>query len=137
MKSIRLLLVVLFVMSLNFSCTAQSGEKAETQKISKSENVQVYYFHLTSRCVTCKAVENVASEAIAENYGSEVSFTSYNIEEPEGEKKGKELGVSGQTLLVVAGDQKINLTNEGFMYARTNPEKFKEIIKEKVDPILK
>ncbi|HDZ41323.1 MAG TPA: hypothetical protein ENH59_06560 [Bacteroidetes bacterium] len=137
MKSIRLLLVTLFVLSLNSSCDAQTGKEVKTPKISKSDNVQVYYFHLTSRCVTCKAIETVASEAVAGNYGGEVSFTAYNIEEPEGEKKGKELGVSGQALLIVGGDQKINLTNEAFMYARTNPEKFKELIKEKVDPILK
>jgi len=37
--------------------------------------------------------------------------------------------------LVVKGNKKVNLTNEGFMYARTNPKKFKSIIKEKVDKL--
>jgi (2Fe-2S) ferredoxin len=37
---------------------------------------------------------------------------------------------------LVKGDQKINLTNEGFMYAVVKPEKFKEIINEKVDGML-
>ncbi len=48
----------------------------------------------------------------------------------------KQLGVSGQTLLLVKGAQKINLTNEGFMYAVPKPEKFKEIINEKVEFLL-
>jgi len=39
-------------------------------------------------------------------------------------------------LLVVKGNQKINLTNEGFLYAVTNPAKFKSLIKEKVDPLM-
>jgi len=37
---------------------------------------------------------------------------------------------------LVKGDQKINLTNEGFLYAVTNPTKLKSIIKEKVDGLL-
>jgi hypothetical protein len=45
----------------------------------------------------------------------------------------EKLGVSGQTLLLVKGDQKINLTNEGFLYAVAKPDKFKDVIREKVD----
>jgi hypothetical protein len=47
------------------------------------------------------------------------------------------LGVSGQTLLLVKGSKQVNLTNEAFLYAVTNPEKYKAIIKEKVDELLK
>ena len=47
-----------------------------------------------------------------------------------------ELGVSGQTLLIVSGETRINITNEGFMNARSNPEKLKQIMKEKIDPLL-
>ena len=46
------------------------------------------------------------------------------------------MDVSGQTLLIVSGDTKINITNEGFMNAHSNPEKLKQIIKEKIDLLL-
>jgi hypothetical protein len=66
-----------------------------------------------------------------------VSFTSLNLEEEIGKTVGDKLGVGGQTLLIVKGDQKINITNEGFLYAVSNPGKFRDIIKKKVDPLIK
>ena len=60
-----------------------------------------------------------------------------NLDETDGKTIGKNLGVSGQTLLLVKGDQKINITNEGFLYAVSQPEKLKAVIKEKVDGLLK
>ncbi|KKR22639.1 MAG: hypothetical protein UT54_C0064G0001 [Candidatus Daviesbacteria bacterium GW2011_GWB1_39_5] len=67
----------------------------------------------------------------------QVSFTAVNLDEPDGKTIGKNLGVGGQTLLLVKGDQKINITNEGFMYAVSQPDKLKAVIKEKVDGLLK
>jgi hypothetical protein len=66
-----------------------------------------------------------------------ISFVALNLEESTGKTAGNRLGVSGQTLLIVKGDQKINITNEGFLYAVSRPDKFQEIIKDKVDPLLK
>jgi hypothetical protein len=96
----------------------------------------VYYFHFTRRCLTCQAVENVTKEALEEYYGNKVTFTGLNLDETDGVEKGKVLGIDGQTLIIVSGDTKINLTNEGFMYARANPDKLKSLIKEKVDSLL-
>jgi hypothetical protein len=66
-----------------------------------------------------------------------ISFTALNIEESPGKDIGAKLGVNSQALLIVKGDQKINITNEGFLYAVSKPDKFKEIIKEKVDPLIR
>ena len=38
--------------------------------------------------------------------------------------------------LFVKGDQKVDLTTDGFMNARSNPDKLKEKIKETVDSLL-
>jgi hypothetical protein len=65
-----------------------------------------------------------------------MTFQSLNLEEASNKTIAEKLGVSGQTLLIVKGDRKINLTNEGFMYAVVKPEKFKEIINEKVDGLM-
>ena len=43
-----------------------------------------------------------------------------------GKKMAEALKVSGQTLLLVKGEHRVNLTNDGFMNARTNPEKFQK-----------
>jgi hypothetical protein len=49
---------------------------------------------------------------------------------------GDQLGISGQTLLIVKGDKKFNITIEGFMYAEGKPEKYQSIIKQKIDSLL-
>ena len=136
MKAIKVLLLVVMAISLNIDCSAESNKKEGITNVTKSEKVNVYYFHYTRRCMTCNAVESVSKKAITELYGDKVSFAGYNLDEKAGEAKGKEIGVSGQTLIIVAGEKKINLTNEGFMNAKSNPEKLKQIIKEKIDPLL-
>jgi hypothetical protein len=123
------------------SCNAQS-EKKQTVPVTSGNDVEVYYFHMTTRCVTCRTIEAEARKNIEMLYGDQVktgkiSFTALNLEEATGKAVGDRLGVSGQTLLIVKGDQKINITNEGFLYAVSKPDKFKEIIKEKVDPLIK
>ncbi len=53
-----------------------------------------------------------------------------------GRSMARALEVSGQTLLLVKGETRVNLTNEGFMNARTNPAKFHEILKTQIDKLL-
>jgi len=123
------------------SCNAQT-EKKQTVSATSGNDVEVYYFHRTVRCVTCKTVEAEARKNIEMLYADQVktgkiSFTALNLEEANGKAVGDKLGVNSQTLLIVKGDQKINITNEGFLYAVSKPDKFKEIIKEKVDPLMK
>ena len=115
----------------SFICSAQT-EKKET---SAATQIEAYYFHNAARCVTCKTVESEAKADLENLYGSQVTFKSLNLEDDATKAIAKKLEVSGQTLLIVKGNKKVNLTNEGFMYARTNPKKFKSIIKEKVDKL--
>lgn len=136
MKSVQYLIISLMALSMNISCSAQTDKSNDNKRISNTGEVEVYYFHYTRRCVTCQSVENVSREAVDELYGEKVVFTDFNLKEENGRQKGEQLGVSGQTLLIVSGDTKINITNEGFMNARSNPDKLKQIIKEKIDPLL-
>ena len=134
MKKIILFGFTLMLMNGLF-CNAQTAKK-ET-KSAASVKVEAYYFHMSTRCVTCKAVEAEAKKNLEALYGDKVTFQAINIEEDASKAIVEKLKISGQSLLLVKGDTKINLTNEGFMYAMNNPEKFKSIIKEKVDGLLK
>jgi len=98
--------------------------------------VEVYYFHYTRRCATCNSVESVAKETVAEYFKNVAVFADYNLDETEGEAKGKTVGAESQSLLIISGDKKIDLTNEAFMNARSNPDKLKAIIKEKIEDLL-
>ena len=134
MKRVILLGLVLMLTSALSSNAQTSKKTALSQAPAK---VEAYYFHMSARCVTCKAVEAETKKNLEALYGPGVTFQSINIEDTANKAIAEKLKVSGQTLLLVRGDTRINLTNEGFMYARSNPEKFKSIIKEKVDGLLK
>jgi thiol-disulfide isomerase/thioredoxin len=140
MKPFKLILAItLFIPFL--SVNAQSTKKEVKTSENSSDKIEAYYFHFTARCVTCRTIEAKAKENLEDLYPNQVkqgliTFQSINLEEASSKPLAEKFGVSGQTLLLVKGDQKINLTNEGFMYAVAKPEKFKEIINEKVDGLL-
>jgi hypothetical protein len=126
---------------LSISCNAQTSQN-QSSPISGNNDVEVYYFHMTTRCATCRTVEAEARKNVDMLYADQVisgkiSFTALNLEEPTGKAMGEKLGVNSQTLLIVKGDQKINITNEGFLYAVSQPQKFTEIMKSKIDPLIK
>lgn len=133
-------LLLSFITLVSISCNAQTKQKPASS-VSKNGDVEVYYFHMTTRCVTCKTVEAEARKNVEMLYADQfkagkISFTALNLEEATGKSVGKKLGVNSQTLLIVKGDQKINITNEGFLYAVSQPQKFTEIMKSKIDPLL-
>lgn len=133
MKKLIFLSFAFFCIMGSFTLKAQTAQKETTT--SAVPTIEAYYFHNTARCVTCKAVEAEAKADLQSLYGNRVVFKSLDLEDKATKPIAKKLEVSGQTLLVVKGSKKVNLTNEGFMYARTNPKKFKAIIKEKVDAL--
>jgi hypothetical protein len=133
MKKIQIFSISLLLLMGSLICSAQSAPANNT--VSDNQ-VQAYYFHNTVRCETCRTVEAQAQADLESLYGDLVTFKALNLEDAATKPIAEKLKVSGQTLLIVKGDQKINLTNEGFLYAVTNPAKLKAIIKAKVDPLL-
>lgn len=132
MKKVIFLSFVLIMMS-SLIGIAQTAKK---ETAVSGNQIEAYYFHNTVRCTTCRTVEAEAKADLLNLYGDQVTFKALNLEEDATKPIAQKLKVSGQTLLIVKGDQKINLTNEGFLYAVTNPAKFKSIIKAKVDPLI-
>ena len=150
MKMLKPSMFMMFVAVVLFSCNTQkpADQKSVTQQTENpgaeaviSEDLQVFYFHNTKRCATCNAVEDETKVALEMFYEDNMkdgtmNFTSLNLEEEDGKKMAQSLDVSGQTLLIIKGETRVNLTNEGFMNARTNPTKFHEILKTQIDQLL-
>lgn len=139
MKNFILAEILIVAFSI-MSCNAQP-ERKQTASAGSGNDIEVYYFHMTTRCETCRAVEAEAKKNIDLLYpdlvkSGRISFIALNLEEATGKTIGEQFGVNSQTLLIVKGDQKINITNEGFLYAVAKPDKFRDIIKEKVDLLL-
>lgn len=137
MKSIKTLLIVVILMGISLNGYSQD-KKA---KASEKAEIEVYYSHFNKRCATCNAVESETLSVLKEKYGKQmkkglITFTSLNLDEKAEKKEAKKLKISGQTLLIVGKGEEINLTSEGFMNARTNPEKFHEVLVSNIDKLL-
>ena len=140
MKLLSSAFIVVLIAISGVSCNTQTSDNSASANLG-NENMQIYYFHLTKRCATCNAVENETKTTLESFFSDklkngEIEFISLNIEETESKDIAKALAVSGQTLLIVKGDKQVNLTNEGFMNARTNPDKFHNILKSQIDILL-
>lgn len=140
MKLLKPTILMVLAAITMIACNTQSKEKPESTAVL-SQDVQVFYFHNTKRCATCNAVENETLAALEMFYkenmeAGTMAFISLNLEEEKGAEMARSLKVSGQTLLVVKGEKQLNLTNDGFMNARTNPIKFHEILKTEIDNLL-
>lgn len=138
MNTIKGILISLFLISTITLCNAQTSENKKT---IISNNIEVYYFHYTRRCVTCNAVESESKSTIEKLYSEQVkkgtiSFHSINLDDDKSKEIAEKLNISGQALLIVKDNKKIDLTNDGFMFARTNPKKFQEKIKKELDNLL-
>ena len=138
MKSIYLLLLPLLLVSTALTFQAQDVKAVDEKSSIDNEIIEVYYFHNTRRCATCEAIESVTKSALEESYPEQmkkgtITFQSLNLEDDVNEPLARELHVSGQTLLFVKNDKKKDLTNDAFLYARTNPDKFQEKIIKTVD----
>lgn len=125
---------ILFLMTLFMISGLFAGNPAPTTKI------EVYYFHFTRRCMTCLNVEKVSKEAVETQFSEQVKkgdiiFKSVNLDEKEGEAIGKKYKIEGQTLIVISGDKRIDLTDKGFMYANDSPAKLKAEIKKVMDDL--
>lgn len=131
-KAISIISFMLFIGIVALS--AQNNKDATTS--DKTQNVKAYYFHANTRCVTCKAVEDVSKEVINEFYADKVSFEVFNREMDENKALVEKFQISGQTLIIVKGDKIVNLTNEAFLNAKNNPDKFKLKLKSTIDSLL-
>jgi thiol-disulfide isomerase/thioredoxin len=147
MKKLNYLLPLVCFTLFMISCSNDAENKNSKEEISNSISItneeavnkvataNLVYFHFTKRCATCNAIEEISNE-VAGKYDEKVGFASYNLEEPKGEEMGKKLGADGQTLVLVYGDDQIDLTEDAFLNALSDPEKLKQIINEKIKSVL-
>ena len=96
MRKLYLISFVLIIL-VGITCNAQTKLNPATA-VSKNGDIEVYYFHMTVRCTTCKTVEAEARKNVEMLYADQVkagkiSFTALNLEEATGKTLGDKLGV--------------------------------------------
>ena len=87
-------------------------------------------------------IQKLYQEILNDYYATEladktISFESINLDEDDSKVLANKLKVSGQTLLFVSDADTVNLTNQAFMNAGSNPLKLSEFITDEVDKMLK
>ncbi|MBC8320845.1 MAG: hypothetical protein H8E34_09000 [Bacteroidetes bacterium] len=135
-------LILMFSIGLIFSlgsCNAQETKDSEnsekTDPTITVEKVEVYYFHGTRRCTTCKAVGRVAQALVQNKYGNnkKVEFVEIDYDVPGNEDLVEKFEVTSSGLYVYNGVEVINLTSLAFRYATTDPDKLRDKLTELID----
>jgi len=140
MKKLISFTFMLFFVTTFFAVHSIAGNKAEQTKVAKSGNVEVYYFHYTRRCSTCVAVEEQTKKTLGVLFpaaikSGKLKFSGVNLDDKLSEKLAKRCKAEGQALLVISGAKRIDLTEEGFMYAVSNPEKLKQALRNAINTL--
>lgn len=133
MKRIVLLLSIASVALIMMSCGGSTEKKStETTKVEVTESakVMVYYFHSKQRCKTCLAIQDVAEQTVAENFvdNADVKFLELDFTENANEAIAEKYEVAGSSLIIVSGNEHINLTDDAFANALRNPDELKDAI---------
>lgn len=82
---------------------------ASEQPMSSAETVadklEVYYFHRTARCYSCKTIGQFVGETMAEHYAGEIKsgkidFREINVDEPENKEIARKFQATGSSLFI-------------------------------------
>ena len=101
--------------------------------------LSVYFFHLTTRCEACTAVEENTVRVLDKYYKSQlksgtISFRSININDRENRALTERYKISYTSLLLVRADGTFtDFTNTALNYANMAPSRFEELLKTEID----
>ena len=141
MKKLTFLTLLVGLIMSSLACNAQTSNNKKKTVSAATDKIEVFYFHYTRRCITCNAVEEVTKTTIAELYPEQskqgkIKFTSVNLDEKSSKEIAQKCKADGQALIIMGKGKRTDLTQSGFMNARSKPEALKEEIKKTIDPLL-
>jgi len=122
------------------STDTENGTEQEmvASPLPEGAQVHVVYFHGKQRCKSCVTIQEVAAETIAEHFGDnpEVMFVEVDFSKKENEALAEKYEIAWSSLIIIAGDQHTDLTEDAFANAVRNPETLKELIIEHTNKFL-
>jgi hypothetical protein len=117
--------------------------KAQDVATAEKPKVEVYYFHATMRCHTCLAIEEQTRKTLDEDFADAVKsgiiqLKVLNLEDKENKSLVEKFGIGWSSLIlyVPASNKIINLTDDGFSYAYSKPEEFRNILQAKIKELM-
>lgn len=118
----------------------------EIRAQATSTKLEVIYFHATRRCPTCMAIENNTKKTLETNFSSQlkdgtIKFITINVDEEKNAKIAEKYEATGSALFITVTkmdkEQRNDMTEFAFSYARNNPSKFTSGLKSKINDLLK
>ena len=102
--------------------------------------LHIYYFHTAKRCPTCLAIEQATEQVLQTHYtqhlGDKIVYQSINLSDPQNATLANTYQVAWSSLILHRDNQRIDLTQEAFAYARTEPERFLQLLNEHIQQLL-
>lgn len=134
------IIIPVFVTGILF-LAAQSCGHAPVASLDPDPDtaLRVYFFHLSSRCEACDAVEANTLQVLDKHYkellnDEKIRFRSFGIENRNNRDIIRKYQVSYTTLLLIRADGSYtDFSNTALNYANMNPAKFDELLKEEID----
>ena len=140
-------LVLMLVSLVMLACGEKSNAvTAKEQTARVKDCVEVIYFHGKQRCVTCRAIEQHTKDVLNVQYAKQMNagrvvWRVIDISKKENEAIAEKYQVTWSSLFLVnhknGKEQAENLTEFAFGNARSNPEKFKEGLQQRINQALK
>lgn len=124
-------------------CGGRNVQKSTESTLENSSDaaVVVFVFHAAQRCATCKAIDVVVADVLENDFSDDVKSGKIVLRDVDGSKPEnrplvEKYEVYSTSLLLDAGGTVTNLTNDAFQYARSNPDKLKEILRANISKAL-
>ena len=138
----RLFAIGIVLLSL-MGCGSRNAQKSteSTSETNSDAAVEVFIFHAAQRWATCKAIDAVVAEVLENDFSDDVKDGKIVLRDVDGSKPEnrplvEKYEVYSTSLLMDAGGTVTNLTNDAFQYARSNPDKLKEILRAAISKAL-
>jgi hypothetical protein len=83
-----------------------SSQVSEGVAPRRADRTDIFYFHGTTRCFTCRMIEDYTTKAVTEHFadelrGGDVALQSVNVESPENRHYIDDFQLSTRTVVVV------------------------------------
>lgn len=132
--------IILAIVLLFTSCTNKQKIKSDELVLPNPGQIGIYYFRTPLHCETCYAIENMIHDELNGKYAEKVKegkivFRQYNLDDPGVADFALKFNVVFKSVIILKDDQKIDLTNDLFLYILPKPEKCKALFEETLDKL--
>ncbi len=157
MKKIFSLILLFFLLVVITGCNKQTSvtQNNNSSKINNisdysmpsskifADRLEVYYFHRTARCYSCKIIEQYVKEIMEQRYGEQIKkgiidFRELNVELSKNKEIAKKYQASGSSLFInrIIND-KDNIEQDTNVWRLLNNEtQFKNYLENKINSYL-